>query len=270
MSFLLEIPLVVSLAEWIWNDSTSQDSSLEQVKTSAELCLSTLPLMNTDCWKCLIAKGLGILIIVGAFLNKAPVIRNIVVAQATAGLSRASVYGETIIYANAAVYGLLNSHPFSAYGENIALLLQAILIVVLTWHYDSKYISAFERGVVLAMAALYWAVVVFFLPQQYYFVLMTSIMPLLLYARGSQIIETFRCQHTGAQSIITTTMNLGGGLIRILTTIQEVGWDFAVLVTFGLSLVLNIICFGQYFYYQKNTQTFLADLQTASKKKKQM
>jgi hypothetical protein len=61
-------------------------------------------------------------------------------------------------------------------------------------------------------------------------------------------------------------MNLVGGVIRIGTTIQEVGWDLAVLGTYGLSLVLNCICFGQYFYYQTNTKLFLADLQQQKKK----
>lgn len=277
MKFLLEIPLVLSFAEWVWtvdDDGVAvvapEDASEStRPKYSAELCLSTLPLMNGDCWKRLIVKGLGVAIILGACLNKAPVIRNILANRAAAGLSRNAVYGETLMYANSAAYGLLSAFPFSAYGENAALLLQSVVIVFLTWQFATPPgVSITERGTVVAVVAVYLTVVPFLLTESHYYLLMTSIMPILLVSRGSQIIETYRCQHTGAQSILTTTMNLVGGLIRILTTIQEVGWDFAVLGTFGLSLILNCLCFGQHFYYQSNTQKFLAELQQQGAQKK--
>ena len=262
MKFLLDLPWVVSFAEWIWTVDPH-----EQVSVSAEMCLSSLPLMNGDCWKRLLVKGLGLAIILGSCLNKAPVIRNIIANRAAVGLSRSAIYGETLMYANSAAYGMLSSFPFSAYGENAALLLQALVIVVLCWKYsNTTMISITERGSVVAAATVYLATVPFVLPESLYYLLMTSIMPILIVSRGSQILETYRCQHTGAQSIVTTSMNLLGGVIRIGTTIQEVGWDWAVLGTFGLSLVLNCICFGQHFYYQTNTKKFLADLQQQKKK----
>jgi hypothetical protein len=121
----------------------------------------------------------------------------------------------------------------------------------------------------MATGAVYLVTLTMFLPESQYYLLMTSIMPILLYSRGSQILQTYQCKHTGAQSIITTTMNLLGGLIRILTTIKEVGWDLNVLGMFGLSLGLNIVCFLQFFYYKENTEKFLQDLRTAAKKKQQ-
>jgi len=272
MKFLLDIPFIVALAEWVWTvEMTEEDEGAPVVlpKTSAELCLSTLPLMNGDCWSQLIVKGLGIAIILGACLNKAPIIRNILANQAAAGLSRASIYGETLMYANSAAYGQLLGHPFSAYGENACLLLQSLIIIVLAWKFADPKVSLREQGLIMAAGAAYLATVTMFLPESQYYLLMTSIMPILLYSRGSQILQTYQCQHTGAQSIITTTMNLVGGLIRILTTIKEVGWDPNVLGMFGLSLGLNIVCFLQFFYYKENTNKFVQDLQAAAKKKQQ-
>jgi len=266
MKFLLDIPIVVSVAEWVWNVDPVE-AGVGDPLTSAEICLPILPFMNLDCWSRLVIKGLGIAIILGACLNKAPVIRNILSARATAGLSRGAVLGETIMYANGASYGTLSGHPFSAYGENVALLIQSIVIVLLIWKFSTPAVSMGERGIVVAVAAIYLVTVSFFLTEELYYLLMSINVPILLYSRGSQILETYRCQHTGAQSIITTTMNLVGGLIRILTLIHEVGWDLAVLVPFGLSVSLNIVCFSQHFYYRSNTEKFMADLQ--AKKKQQ-
>jgi hypothetical protein len=87
----------------------------------------------------------------------------------------------------------------------------------------------------------------------------------MLYARGSQIMETWQIQHTGAQSILTTSLNLVGGMLRILTTIKEVGWDMAVLSGFLLSAFMNGVMFLQYWYYLRNTKKFVKEL----KEKKQ-
>jgi mannose-P-dolichol utilization defect 1 len=260
MKFLLEIPLVMSLAEWIWGGDSGDGA--------ATFCVESLPWMNSECWSRLIVKGLGIAIILGACLNKAPVMLNIMRAKSTQGLSSTAVYGETLVYANGAFYGMLSGHPITAYGENAALFLQSVVIIFMMWQFAAPPASMLERGLVGLLGALYVLVTTAILPKEFHYLLMTSIMPVLLYSRGSQILETFRCQHTGAQSIVTNTMSLVGGLIRILTTIKEVGWDMAVLGTILLSCILNLTLFVQYFYYRKNTETFLADLRVKAQKKK--
>jgi mannose-P-dolichol utilization defect 1 len=271
MKFLLEIPLVVSLAEWVWNcsaeDATSNKGDHDDV--SSEICLSSFPLMTAGCWRQLSVKGVGVAIILAACLNKAPVIRNIVQSKSISGLSAGSVYGETLMYANSAYYSLLSGFPFTAYGENAVLLIQSVAIVMMLWQYADVPVSFKQRTVAATMGACYTVGCLVILPKQYCYLLMTSIVPILLFSRGSQIVETFRCQHTGAQSILTTTMNLVGGLIRILTTIQEVGWDMAVLRTFFLSFLLNVIMFLQYFYYRANTDKFLANVKVQSQTKKE-
>jgi mannose-P-dolichol utilization defect protein 1 len=258
MEFLLDVPLVVSLAEWVWGGDPD---------VSPDFCVKNLPFMNLECWSRLIVKGLGIAIILGSCLNKAPVMVNIMNAKSTRGLSSVAIYGETLVYANGALYGLLLGHPFTAYGENVALLLQSVVIIAMMWQFATPPKAALDRLMVALGFALYVAVTTMILPKDSHYLLMTSIMPVLLYSRGSQIIETLRCQHTGAQSIVTTTMSLVGVLIRILTTIKEVGLDMAVLGTYFLSCMLNLIMFVQYFYYRKNTEVFLADLKAKSQKK---
>lgn len=78
----------------------------------------------------------------------------------------------------------------------------------------------------------------------------------IIYSGGLQVLETYRVKHSGAQSIVTTTMNLVGELLRIFTTVEEAKGDFNMLLNFGLCATLSIIMFGQYFWYQKNTDSF--------------
>jgi PQ loop repeat len=257
MQFLLDIPIVMAFATWVWGDDKN---------VSPTFCVENLFSFDSDCWTRLIVKGLGIAIILGACLNKAPVMINIWQAKSTSGLSSTAVYGETLVYANAACYGLLSGHPITAYGENLALFVQSLIIVYLMWEYSAPPASLLERGIVNLIVAVYIVLLITTLPKSYYYLLMTSIMPVLFYSRGSQILETYRCQHTGAQSIVTNTMNLVGGLIRILTTIKEVGWDMAILGSYSLSCTLNLIVFLQFFYYRKNTVLFLSNLQSKKKK----
>lgn len=90
---------------------------------------------------------------------------------------------------------------------------------------------------------------------------------MLIYSRGLQIVENIKIQHTGAQSIVTDGISVLGGLIRIITTIQEVGWDITVLTGFGLSTLLNMTLVLQNLYYRQNTEKFLQSLKDGNEKK---
>lgn len=261
MRFLLDIPFVLPVGKWIWG--TEDDT--------AELCIISLPLMSQSCWTTLIVKGLGIAIILGACLNKAPVMFNIYQSKSTEGLSKSSIYGELIMYTNGALYGILQRHPFTAFGENVALVLQCIVIIGMMWTYSSITTkqSMQERFIAGMLYTVFVVGTCILLPTDMQYMLASLTLPVLLYSRGTQVVETFRIQHTGAQSIVTTSMNLVGTLIRILTTIKEVGYDLAVLSGFGLSLILNTIMFFQYFYYQKNTEKFLSELRIEHTNKKE-
>lgn len=252
---LLKIPLVVSISEWLWEEDST---------VTPHECLDSLPFLMSPCWRALMAKGIGIAMILAACVNKLPVIINIMNSKSAKGLSSSSIYGETVVYANCAAYGVLNDYPVTSWGENASLFIQALIIMALFWGYSK---ASWNERILVFIAALFYFVFVFsILSEDYYYALMTSVMPILLVSRGSQILETIRCEHTGAQSIITVAMNLTGGLIRILTTLQEMGWDFAVLSTYIMSTMINLVMFGQYFYYQKNTKVFLEKLQTDKEK----
>ena len=99
---LIDIPFVQPLADWVWGEKDSP------------VCLSELPLLGVDCFSQLVTKAFGIVIILASMLNKIPIMRNMYNSQSAAGISRNSLYGESMVYANCALYGLLSGHPFTA------------------------------------------------------------------------------------------------------------------------------------------------------------
>jgi len=164
---------------------------------------------------------------------------------------------------------MLEGHPFSAYGENVSLLIQSIVILLMLWQFEDdpkSAVSLREKSAVIAFAASYLVFATTILPSHLHHLLMASIYPIMLYARGSQIVATYRIGHTGNLSVITTSMSFAGSLVRIMTTIKEVGWDFAVLIGFFLSVGLNWILFVQYWYYRKNTIKYFRELEGRKQK----
>lgn len=244
----------MSLAEWVWLEDDAVD-------VSPELCIQDFPVMNGGCWSRLLVKFLGIGIILGACLNKFPMIYNICTFKSTQGLSSASLYADCLVVGNSSVYGILMNYPFTAYGEALALLVQSLAVVALQWIFAHPPVQAMEKAFAVAVAVAYVAGVSYALPEQHYYILMASMWPIQIYAKGAQIYESFRVQHTGAQAIITLLMNITGSAIRILTTLKEVGWDMAMLTGALLSVALNGILLLQYIAYRKNTKEFIRGLE---------
>jgi hypothetical protein len=176
-----------------------------------------------------------------------------------------------LVCANGALYGILQGFPITSYGESIGLTIQSFIVVFLVWKYTVQpKVPKKEQIIAVTLFTFYSIGACLVLPVQYQYILASLNWPVLVYSRGIQIIETARVQHTGAQSIVTNGLNLGGGLVRIGTTIHEIGWDFAVLTGFGISTILNLMQVGQQLYYIENTTKFLLTLQqdpTDEKKK---
>eukprot|EP00539_Tryblionella_compressa_P005252 CAMPEP_0178755054 /NCGR_PEP_ID=MMETSP0744-20121128/12502_1 /TAXON_ID=913974 /ORGANISM="Nitzschia punctata, Strain CCMP561" /LENGTH=268 /DNA_ID=CAMNT_0020409035 /DNA_START=406 /DNA_END=1212 /DNA_ORIENTATION=+ len=265
---LTDIPFVLPLAEWIWGTGTASNDD----EVYAEKCLGQIPFISVPCLTQLITKALGVAIILGSMLNKVPIMINMVKSQSAAGISRNSLYGEAIVYANGAMYGFLLGHPFTAYGENASLLMQNVVLVALSWNFLSKTSSPVggqEKMLAIFGLLLYFVLVLNYLPDDYRYLLMSTTWPVMLYARGSQVWETFKVKTTGNLSIVTTSMNLVGAFIRILTTLKETG-DLVVLAGYLLSGALSFIMFVQYWYYLVSTPKVDKEAEASKKKKKEL
>jgi mannose-P-dolichol utilization defect protein 1 len=254
-----EIPAVVTFADWVWGSDASEDAS-------PEICLQNLAFLTGACLSGLVVKGLGIVIIVGACLNKAPVIMNIINSKSAAGFTLSGIGSDLLVVSNCSFYGILNHQPITAFGENVALTLQCIIISLLVWKYKNDPLVTTQQKIGSAVVYLFYVIfVVVFLPEEMYYLLMTTVWPLALYGRGSQIYEAFKLQHTGSNALLTHLMNFVGSSIRILTTIKEVGWDMAMLGGFFLSVATNGIIIIQFWLYRDNTSKFLHEQEEKKK-----
>ncbi len=246
-------------AQWAWGSSPSDD-------VSPEICLDSFPILTRACLTGLMVKGIGIAIILGACMNKAPLVINILKTQSVAGMSSGAMYGETIMYANSAFYSMLRNNPFTSYGENIIVTIQAIGVCMLMWRFkDDPPISMQQKIVAVLVFVLYIVYTLCFLQPEYYYLLMALNWPVLIYSRGSQMLKFYSVKHTGTQSVITNGMNLLGSCIRILTTIKEVGFDMTMLCGYFVSVFLNSILVTQFFMYNENTKNYLDTLEDKKK-----
>lgn len=184
-----------------------------------------------QCIALLVSKLLGLLILAGSVLLKLPQIINIYGTGDVEGLNAMSFYTEVPLVITTIVYNILQKNPFSSYGENVFILVQNLILVFMLWIYMSPKMKPSFITMIGILA--FFAVVAYGslqLPQSLWSVLPLSTLPLLLISRIPQIIQNFQQKSTGQLSIITTFLTFAGGLARIFTTIQEVGWDFSLLI----------------------------------------
>jgi mannose-P-dolichol utilization defect protein 1 len=213
----------------------------------------------------ILGKCLGVLIIVGSLLNKAPLFINILKSKSVAGMASSSVYSELIMYSNAAFYCVRLGHPFTAYGETLLITIQTVFVVILMWKYKVEpTVTMKERLIATSMFAVYLSVV-FALPEDKVYLLLSINMPVTIFSRGSQVYCYYTEKHTGAQSVITVMMNFTGSAIRVFTTISEVGFDIPLLTGYAISLCMNATMITQFIIYKKNTEKHMKSLMEKKK-----
>ena len=128
----------------------------------------------------------------------------------------------------------------------------------MAWELSTTPVKMQERVIAVGGFVAFSLFVLYGLPPDMRYLLQSATWPVTVYAKGSQILQTFRVKHTGNLSVVTTTMNLVGATIRVGTTIQETG-DAVILAGYALSFGLNFLMFVQYFLYIKQTKKLFAE-----------
>ena len=149
-------------------------------------------------------------------------------------------------------------------------------MVALTWHYSKDSGNLTWQALLVTLYVGYCLAIAYLLPPDYHYLLYATNDIIVVYSGSLQVAETRRVQHTGAQSVITTCMNLAGELIRIGTTLAETGGDVHMLVSYGLCVALSGTMLCQHLWYWDNTVEFYQqqdqvhrqDVEDAKKKQK--
>ena len=89
-----------------------------------------------NCIKLALSKALGYSLVIGASIIKIPQIVNIISAKSTKGLAEIMLYTEAFVYMISTSYSTYYGQPFSTFGENAFLWIQAMIILCLLWYYN--------------------------------------------------------------------------------------------------------------------------------------
>ncbi|XP_027331184.1 mannose-P-dolichol utilization defect 1 protein homolog 2 [Abrus precatorius] len=204
---------------------------------------------DKDCLLPLISKLLGYAIVAASTTVKLPQILKILKHQSARGLSMISFELEVVGYTIALAYCLHKGLPFSAYGELLFLLIQAIVLVAVIYYY-SRPVST----TTWIRALLYCAVAPTVLAGQIdpllFEALYASQHAIFLFARIPQIWQNFSNKSTGELSFLTSFMNFGGSMVRVFTTIQE-NAPKSVLLGYAIGVATNFTILSQIVIYQK-------------------
>lgn len=202
-----------------------------------------------DCLLPLISKLLGYAIVAASTTVKLPQIMKILKHQSVRGLSMISFELEVIGYTIALAYCLHKGLPFSAYGELLFLLIQALVLVAIIYYYSRPL-----HAITWIRALLYCAVAPTVLAGQIdpllFEALYASQHAIFLFARIPQIWQNFSNKSTGELSFITSFMNFGGSMVRVFTTIQE-NAPKSVLLGYAIGVATNFTILSQIIAYQK-------------------
>ncbi|KAL2318504.1 hypothetical protein Fmac_032380 [Flemingia macrophylla] len=204
---------------------------------------------DKDCLLPLISKLLGYAIVAASTTVKLPQILKILNHQSVRGLSMISFELEVVGYTIALAYCLSKGLPFSAYGELLFLLIQALVLVAIIYYYSRPL-----KTITWIRALLYCAVAPTVLAGQIdpllFEALYASQHAIFLFARIPQIWQNFSNKSTGELSFLTCFMNFGGSMVRVFTTIQE-NAPKTVLLGYVIGVATNFTILSQIVVYQK-------------------
>jgi len=206
----------------------------------------------------MLSRGLGTLLIVASMGVKVPQIMAIQEAKTVKGLSETKAYTAVLVPILVIVYAVFNKHPFTAYGDAVSVLAQDLYIVLLMWQFG-KTKPAAQAALGIAFLVYVGGVVgvasntrpdkLWPMPLLATFIGLSGTVP--------QVLDNFRNEHTGPQSLATSLMLFVGTSARVFTTLADTA-DPIVLFSFLATSLVHGITVYQILTYWANTKRVLA------------
>ncbi|KAJ7966576.1 mannose-P-dolichol utilization defect 1 protein-like 2 [Quillaja saponaria] len=204
---------------------------------------------DKDCLLPLISKLLGYAIVAASTTVKLPQILKILKHRSVRGLSMVSFELEVVGYTIALAYCLHKALPFSAYGELVFLLVQALILVAIIYYYSQSVgVKTWIRA--LLYCALAPTVLAGQIDPLLFEALYASQHAIFLFAKIPQIWANFSNKSTGELSFLTCLMNSAGSMVRVFTSIQEKA-PGSVLLGSVIGIGTNLTILSQIIMYQK-------------------
>ncbi|CAM9829420.1 unnamed protein product [Chrysoparadoxa australica] len=203
--------------------------------------------------------GAGILL--GSLGLKVPQLSCIIRERSTIGLSPASQYFDALGATLMCLYHFLKHYPLLAYGEFVSGAVQNAAVVLAMWVFGSH--SMLEKS---ALSGLYTAVCAgaLALPVDAQPLLILMCQPLVVLVSVPQILLNQQQGHTGTMSVTTAALKFVGSVIRVCTTLTEIGLDKALLLNYSLNAIFNATLMVQWWLMREKTAAVLASEKKAA------
>ncbi|KAJ3330539.1 hypothetical protein HDU76_005441 [Blyttiomyces sp. JEL0837] len=209
--------------------------------------LLTFHFTDFPCLRLFISKGLGIGLVAGGAVIKAPQMIKIVMKRSAAGVSIASYSLETGAYIAGLAYNVRRGNPFNTYGVHAFMAVANCFVIAAMFHYTNRYrdltivlivslvftVSLFSRSITsdALLLSLQWVAIL-----------------IGVVSKVPQIWENYTTKSTGQLSAVTVGLQTVGSLARCFTTATEVK-DPVILITYIVATVLNGFVFWQVYKY---------------------
>ncbi|XP_019174905.1 PREDICTED: mannose-P-dolichol utilization defect 1 protein homolog 2-like [Ipomoea nil] len=204
-----------------------------------------------DCLLPLISKLLGYAIVAASMTVKLPQILKILNHRSIRGLSVVAFELELLGYTIALGYCLHKGLPFSAFGEYVFLLIQALILVAIIYYF-SKPLSTKRWMIALLYCGIAPTILTGKIDPILFEALFASQYAIFLFARIPQIWKNFKNKSTGELSFLTFMMNFAGSMVRVFTSVQEKA-PMTVVMGSVLGILLNGTILSQISLYAKPT-----------------
>uniref|UniRef100_A0A1I7ZXN8 Mannose-P-dolichol utilization defect 1 protein homolog n=1 Tax=Steinernema glaseri TaxID=37863 RepID=A0A1I7ZXN8_9BILA len=202
--------------------------------------------IDPQCLPIVVSRLLGLAITAGSLLLFVPQIIKIYASKSGAGISLPSQLLGLLACAGTAAYSFESGFVFSQWGDSFFVAVQTVVIIMQILYYSDA--SAYAFAFLAFCWAMTFAVVGHHIPFEVLTFIQASTIPIVIVAKGIQIIENFRQGSTGQLSLISVLLQFGGCVARVFTSLQETG-DNLIIVNFAIATLLNGVILSQVLYY---------------------
>ncbi len=180
---------------------------------------------------------------------KFPQIYTILSAKSATGISLRASWLEISSFLIGFFYGYTNNFNISTYGEAGLLALQAAPLIVLIMQYQRKW--NLENIIYIIITAIFvYASLAGVVPQYVFRILLSATIVTGSLGTSVQISNIYQLKSRGDVSVITWGLATYGCLVRVFSSVVEVG-DYLIILNYIVALFLCSTVLCMCFYYGK-------------------
>lgn len=214
-------------------------------------------LPQRQCMLNLVTTFFGYFLIGTVTISQIPQILKILRRRNASGVSFVSIILMLQASSSKVAYCVQQNFPFSAWGENLVLMVEMVVLVLLLLSYNKRPISAVCFMVFYTLIML--ALIIPLVPTKFITYLNICSIPVLSISRIIQIYTNHKNHDTGQLSGTSSFLCVFQSFGRISTSILLTR-DWILILTFVQLLISNLILTLQVIYYRRKNRNLLNNI----------